>query len=110
MKTGARSSKVLAVCLLLLSGGVALAAGTPAIVRMDHPHPRAKPVFFKHWKHQRAFKCYACHPSPFQQTEKSVFSHKDMNAGKYCGTCHNGEDAFHADDADTCKVCHAKKK
>jgi c(7)-type cytochrome triheme protein len=32
----------------------------------------------------------------------------DMNAGKNCGTCHNGEKAFKSSEAADCAKCHKK--
>jgi c(7)-type cytochrome triheme protein len=32
----------------------------------------------------------------------------DMNAGKFCGECHNGTKAFASKDAATCGKCHKK--
>jgi c(7)-type cytochrome triheme protein len=33
----------------------------------------------------------------------------DMNAGKNCGTCHNGEKAFKSSEMANCKKCHKKE-
>jgi c(7)-type cytochrome triheme protein len=32
----------------------------------------------------------------------------DMNAGKSCGTCHNGDKTFKSSDAANCAKCHKK--
>jgi c(7)-type cytochrome triheme protein len=32
----------------------------------------------------------------------------DMNAGKFCGECHNGTKAFKTDDPANCAKCHKK--
>jgi c(7)-type cytochrome triheme protein len=32
----------------------------------------------------------------------------EMNAGKNCGACHNGEKAFKSSDAANCGKCHKK--
>jgi c(7)-type cytochrome triheme protein len=32
----------------------------------------------------------------------------DMNAGKNCGTCHNGGKAFKSSDPANCGKCHKK--
>lgn len=91
-----------------VAAAAAVAAGTPAVIKMAQPSdPEMTPVVFKHWKHQRSYKCYACHPGVFSQWEKAVFDHDAMEAGKYCGTCHNGDVAFVPEDED-CEVCHAE--
>jgi c(7)-type cytochrome triheme protein len=32
----------------------------------------------------------------------------DINAGKSCGTCHNGDKAFKSSDATDCTKCHKR--
>jgi len=87
--------------------GVALAM--PAVIRMEPPPDARMPsVVFKHWKHQRTYKCYTCHPVFFSQWEKAVFDHGLMDEGRYCGACHNGETAFRPFDKD-CEVCHVER-
>ncbi len=52
-------------------------------------------------------KCTDCHPKVFQMKKGSAkMTMKDLYAGKYCGTCHNGKDAFNAKGA--CMKCHKK--
>lgn len=97
-----------AAAAVVVVAAVAIAAGTSAIIKMSQPaEPEAGPVMFKHWKHQRAYKCYACHPRLFSQWDKATFDHDAMEAGKYCGACHDGKVAFIPDDAD-CEVCHVE--
>jgi c(7)-type cytochrome triheme protein len=33
---------------------------------------------------------------------------KDINEGKFCGTCHNGTKAFSSKDPANCAKCHQK--
>ena len=56
-------------------------------------------------------KCENCHTKPKlfamkKGTDKLTM--KDMNAGKFCGTCHNGKKAFATKDAASCAKCHKK--
>jgi c(7)-type cytochrome triheme protein len=37
-----------------------------------------------------------------------VMTMKDMEAGKFCGACHNGTKAFGVKDAASCAKCHKK--
>jgi c(7)-type cytochrome triheme protein len=54
-------------------------------------------------------KCPACHTKIFQMKKESVkITMADINAGKVCGTCHNGDKAFKAGDAANCAKCHKK--
>jgi c(7)-type cytochrome triheme protein len=32
----------------------------------------------------------------------------DINGGKYCGVCHNGQSAFKSSEQANCEKCHKK--
>jgi c(7)-type cytochrome triheme protein len=54
-------------------------------------------------------KCPACHTKIFQMKKESVkITMADINAGKVCGTCHNGEKAFKPSDPANCVKCHKR--
>ena len=54
-------------------------------------------------------KCNSCHPKLFKMKKGGdMFKMADINAGKFCGECHNGTKAFKADDAANCAKCHKK--
>ena len=60
-------------------------------------------------------KCMVCHKggSPFPMKApgsdgSAKITMADINAGKFCGTCHNGTTAFKASDAANCSKCHKK--
>ena len=58
---------------------------------------------------EKGLKCVDCHPKIFpmkKSTEELKMS--DMNAGKYCGECHNGKKAFAANNLADCSKCHKK--
>jgi c(7)-type cytochrome triheme protein len=61
---------------------------------------------FSHDFHLQAYKCADCHTKIFPYksgTLKATMA--DMEAGKFCGTCHNkGKDAFSV--KDDCAKCH----
>ncbi len=57
----------------------------------------------------KGLKCNDCHTKIFKMkkgAEKITMA--DMNAGKNCGTCHNGEKAFSTKDKANCGKCHKK--
>lgn len=61
----------------------------------------------------KGLKCMDCHPKVFpmkgpgkEGTAKITMA--DINAGKFCGTCHNGEKSFKASDPANCGKCHKK--
>jgi c(7)-type cytochrome triheme protein len=55
-------------------------------------------------------KCADCHQSGLFKMKKGgdVMTMKDMDAGKFCGGCHNGTKAFSVKDAPNCGKCHKK--
>ena len=56
----------------------------------------------------KGLKCSDCHPKIFPMKKGSGFKMADLNAGKACGTCHNGEKAFKTSDNANCSKCHKK--
>ena len=57
----------------------------------------------------KGLKCDACHPKVFQMKKGTTkITMADINAGKLCGTCHNGSKGFKAGDAANCGKCHKK--
>ena len=76
---------------------------------------KGKVVFDGKIHADKGHKCNACHPAIFpmkgpgkEGTAKITMA--DINAGKFCGTCHNGEKdkAFKASDEANCGKCHSK--
>ena len=98
----------LAVAALVGAGVFAaplFAVSAPEVVRIPQVRPREKPpaAVFAHWRHN-TFQCYSCHPSVFPQAPLG-FTHQEMQAGRYCGSCHNGL-AAKATTAMRCEDCH----
>lgn len=57
----------------------------------------------------KGLKCADCHPGIFKMKKGGdTITMKDINEGKFCGTCHNGTKAFSAKDAANCSKCHKK--
>jgi len=55
--------------------------------------------------------CDSCHPGLFERKRGSAKAKGDYNmasleAGKYCGACHDGKTAFNTTGPETCKTCH----
>jgi c(7)-type cytochrome triheme protein len=61
-------------------------------------------------KHADAgLKCMDCHQKIFKMKKGStVMKMADINAGKFCGECHNGTRAFAAGEKKNCTKCHNK--
>jgi len=56
----------------------------------------------------KGLKCNDCHTKIFQMKKAATMKMADMNAGKFCGECHNGTKAFATKDAANCGKCHKK--
>ena len=56
----------------------------------------------------KGFKCTDCHTKIFPMKKTEGIKMADMNAGKSCGVCHNGEKAFKTNDPANCSKCHKK--
>ena len=56
----------------------------------------------------KGLKCNDCHTKIFPMKKGEALKMADMNAGKFCGTCHNGQKAFSTSDQADCGKCHKK--
>jgi c(7)-type cytochrome triheme protein len=62
-------------------------------------------VSFSHKNHTSLYKCGECHPLTFKTSRsKTRVSMQEMEAGKSCGSCHDGKTAFGV--KDKCESCH----
>lgn len=111
-----RSSVWLALALVTTLGSLLalplVVMGMPESVRIpvvnDHDGDPAEAALFSHWEHEQ-YKCFVCHDSIFPQ-KKVGFTHDDMDAGRYCGACHDGKTAWSIDDDDVeCETCHVER-
>ena len=82
--------------------------GTTQIVNME-------PVrsMFSHKSHviTAGMTCDSCHPAVFERKRgaakaKGDYTMASLDAGKYCGVCHDGKSAFNTTGPETCKKCH----
>ncbi|SRR5512143_3359763 len=94
---------VLVVMVTFVLAGAAFAVGPGKTVEFDVKG--AGKVVFSGDAHKAA-KCNECHPAVFKMKKGGdVMTMKDMEAGKFCGTCHNGTKAFAVKE---CAKCHKK--
>lgn len=62
-------------------------------------------INFSHKNHTGIYKCGECHPLIFKTSRsKTRVSMKEMEAGKSCGSCHDGKTAFTV--KENCASCH----
>ena len=61
-------------------------------------------------KQHAGLKCPECHPKIWQMKKGAGMKMAEMNAGKLCGTCHNGAkgQSFKTSDPANCAKCHKK--
>jgi c(7)-type cytochrome triheme protein len=96
-----------AACLVTVFAESALAV--PPGKTVEWQTPAGKVVFDGKVHADKGLKCNECHTKIFKMKKGSAeMTMAEINAGKFCGECHNGEKAFKADDAANCGRCHKK--
>ncbi len=104
MKTVTLALMLMASLMLI---GTALAV--PPGKTVDYEGGALGKVVFDGKAHfDKGLKCNDCHTKIFQMKKGEKIKMADMNAGKNCGTCHNGEKAFKSSDPANCAKCHKK--
>ena len=77
------------------------------------------PVVFRHWLHRARYTCRLCHVDIgfAMKAGETKITEEDNKAGLYCGACHNGGEAFAAQEKDSkgmpvqnCDRCHSLGK
>ncbi|MDA8105793.1 MAG: cytochrome c3 family protein [Nitrospiraceae bacterium] len=95
---------ILTVFIALAFVGSALAV--PAGKTVEFKDGAMGKVIFDGKVHaDKGFKCNDCHTKIFPM-KKTELKMSEMNEGKECGTCHNGEKAFSV--KKDCGKCHKK--
>lgn len=94
------------LAVTLLAGGV---LAVPPGKTIEWENPAGKVVFDGKIHAEKGLKCNDCHTKIFKMKKGSdVMKMADINAGKFCGACHNGTEAFKANDPVQCSACHKK--
>lgn len=65
------------------------------------------PVQFSHELHLKKMQCNACHTGLYATGRNQPVSMAEMERGKSCGACHNGQKAF---SVAKCNACHPAPK
>ena len=100
-----------AILLVLLIGiaFVGSAFAVPSGKTVEYPGgPSGKVIFDGKVHADKGLKCSDCHPKIFPMKKGTKMTMADINAGKYCGACHNGEKTFKSSDPANCEKCHKK--
>jgi c(7)-type cytochrome triheme protein len=106
---------VVATIFVILAAKLVTAAEVP--VPQDFSYEETKPldpVPFSHKFHvtEKKLQCPECHTKVFQMKSKAASPEMTMtklNAGEFCGKCHDGKKAFATKEAKDCARCHIKK-
>ncbi len=125
---------VMVVGAAALTGGVLLGTGVHATSPVEKTQPaveekvlhafgntlvlKKEPVgeMFSHKSHviEYGLSCDSCHPDTFEKKRGAAEANGDytmasLEAGLYCGTCHDGDTAFNTTDPETCVTCHGSE-
>jgi c(7)-type cytochrome triheme protein len=103
------------IFVLALVVAVTLVMAAPVFAVMSgktvefNPKGADKVIFDGKIHADKGLKCKDCHPAVFKMKKGAdVITMKDMDAGKFCGTCHDGKKAFSTSDKAACVKCHKK--
>jgi c(7)-type cytochrome triheme protein len=102
---------VLALAVVVMVAMAVTAFAVPAGKTVEFDGKGAGKVVFDGKVHaDKGNKCADCHQSGLFKMKKGAdaITMKDMNEGKFCGSCHNGTKAFSSKDAASCAKCHKK--
>jgi c(7)-type cytochrome triheme protein len=105
------------ISIFVLVIGLSMAAGASAEKvgggDVTFRPKEALPVVFSHDLHVTGadMKCARCHYSIFQMMRgDSGVTMDDIKAGRFCGKCHNGKQAFDANEGrKNCTRCHKER-
>ncbi|MCI4626064.1 MAG: cytochrome c3 family protein [Candidatus Magnetoovum sp. WYHC-5] len=99
--------RILAVTLIVVLAFAGVAMAVPGGKTVEFEGGAGGKVVFDGQKHADAGKkCNDCHTNIFKMKKgDDKITMKDINEGKFCGTCHNGKVAFAATE---CAKCHKK--
>jgi c(7)-type cytochrome triheme protein len=90
------------------------------IMNKNTEEGKIAPVVFKHWVHRTRYTCRLCHMDVgfSMQAGGTAIRESDNTNGLYCGSCHNGKEAFGAEEKGllgsnpkkNCDRCHSYGK
>lgn len=100
--------RIFLISLLILALPAALLAERWIEDMVSMPIEDIGPVEFSHYVHLEAVgkNCTACHNRLYnvEMDKNPAFTMSEMEKGKACGSCHNGNKAFSV--TEDCTVCH----
>lgn len=103
--------RVIAVLLVIIAIGmfVGSALAVPTGKTVEWQTSAGKVLFDGKVHADKGLKCNDCHTKIFKMKKGSAeMTMAEINKGKFCGECHNGEKAFKTSDPANCGRCHKK--
>ena len=101
-------ASIVALMVLIMFVGGAFAVQPGKTLEFDGK-AAGKVIFDGKIHADKGLKCDACHTKIFKMKKGTAkMTMADINAGKFCGECHNGKTAFKSSDAANCAKCHKK--
>ena len=95
----------LVVTVALIGNAFAVSSGKT----VEYSGGSAGKVVFDGKAHaEKGSKCGDCHTKIYPMKKGEGIKMADMNTGKGCGACHNGEKVFKTSDPANCNKCHKK--
>ena len=85
----------------------------PADIVYEHTVGPDSAVVFRHGVHVslEGNRCTSCHPKLFRILKPTGrTTHREMDAGRSCGACHDGRHAFAVRSLGACKSCHVGRQ
>lgn len=99
---------LLTVAIAVMFIGSAMAVPPGKTIEYEGGQP-GKVIFDGKTHADKGLKCTECHTKIFPMKKGTIKMKMDeINAGKYCGECHNGTKSFKASDPANCAKCHKK--
>jgi c(7)-type cytochrome triheme protein len=90
---------------MLIGNAMAIQSGKT----LDWDTKQGKVTFDGKVHADKGLKCNDCHTKIFKMKKGSTsMKMAELNAGKFCGECHDGGKAFKTNDAANCEKCHKK--
>jgi c(7)-type cytochrome triheme protein len=106
MRPARRLAVVAGIALLACAGSAGAETGDIVFARKQPGTDDVPPAVFPHFVHRIQFRCYVCHEDIVaMKAGANPITMDAIQAGKYCGVCHNGKTAFQAT-FEACPRCH----
>lgn len=101
-----RIALALGTALIVWSGALEAELGDIVFERKEAGTQDVPPAVFPHFVHRMQFRCYVCHDDiVVMKAGANAITMDAIQAGKFCGVCHDGKTAFQAT-FEACPRCH----